>query len=132
MTRRHRFAAIALVAGLGLTACANNDAKESDVVNAMRDAGLGPDDAECVGQGFDQAFGENQDLFNDVASASEPEDLPEGTQDTIEQIFDDCGVPPAGAAAGDTDAEDGATDDDADTTGTTEAADEDTTTTEAP
>jgi len=131
MTRRHRFAAIALVAGLGLAACANNDAKESDVVNAMRDAGLNAEDAECIGGGFDEAFGEDQDLFNDVAAASEPEDLPEGTQATIEQIFEECGIPPTGAADDDGDAEDGSTGD-ADDTDTTEPGGEETTTTEAP
>ena len=125
MTRRSRFVAITLVAVLGLAACANNDAKESDVVNAMRDAGLNPADAECVGAGFEEAFGDDQELFNEVAGAAEPEDLPGDSRQTVESIFEECGV-------GDTEA-----DTDADTTETTEDAaagdepDEDATTTTA-
>ena len=38
MTRRLRFAALAAVGALAFSAFANNDAKESDVVNAMLDA----------------------------------------------------------------------------------------------
>ncbi len=109
MTRRSRFVAITLVAVLGLAACANNDAKESDVVNAMRDAGLNPDDAECVGAGFEEAFGDDQELFNEVAGAAEPEDLPGDSRETVESIFEECGVGDAGAA-----------DTDGDTTETTE------------
>lgn len=126
MTRRLRFVAITLVAVLGLAACANNDAKESDVVNAMRDAGLNPDDAECVGAGFEEAFGDDQELFNEVAGAAEPEDLPGDSRETVESIFEECGVGDAGAA-----------DTDADTTETTEdgaagdGPDEDATTTTA-
>ena len=129
MTRRSRFVAITLVAVLGLAACANNDAKESDVVNAMRDAGLNSADAECVGAGFEEAFGDDQELFNEVAGAAEPEDLPGDSRGTVESIFDEFGIGDAGAA--DTEATD------ADTTETTEdgaagdGPDEDATTTTA-
>lgn len=116
MTRRSRFVAITLVAVFGLAACANNDAKESDVVNAMRDAGLGPEQAECVGAGFEDAFGDDQELFNEVAGAADPEDLPGDTGDTVEAIFEDCGLEPVDGG-GDTDTtDDGAT---GDTTTTT-------------
>jgi len=114
MTRRLRFVAITLVAVLGLAACANNDAKESDVVNAMRDAGLEPDEAECVGAGFEDAFGDDQELFNEVAGAAEPEDLPGDTRQTVETIFEECGIGDSGTTGAD------ATDADADTTETTE------------
>jgi len=130
MTRRSRFVAITLVAVLGLAACANNDAKESDVVNAMRDAGLNQDDAACVGAGFEEAFGDDQELFNEVAGAAEPEDLPGDSRETVEAIFEDCGIGDTGTA--DADAADDA---DAGTTETTEDGatgnepDEDTTTT---
>jgi hypothetical protein len=90
MTRRLRFAALAAVAALAFSACSNNDAKESDVVNAMTDAGLKDKEAECVGEGIDEAFGDDQDLYNDVAAAVDTEDFPEGTQETIEGILDEC------------------------------------------
>lgn len=90
MTRRLRFAALAAVAALAFSACSNNDAKESDVVNAMTDAGLDDEQAECIGQGIDDAFGDDQDLYNDVAAAVDTDEFPEGTQETIEGILDEC------------------------------------------
>ncbi|HEX6425809.1 MAG TPA: hypothetical protein VFZ79_20125 [Acidimicrobiales bacterium] len=135
MTRRSRFVAITLVAVFGLAACANNDAKESDVVNAMRDAGLDPEQAECIGAGFEDAFGDDQELFNEVAGAAGPDDLPGETGDTVEAIFEDCGLEPVdgGGDTDTTDADDGAdadtTDADADTTDDGATGDDTTTTT---
>ena len=40
MIRRHRVLALAVIAGLSLSACASNDAKRSDVADAMTDARL--------------------------------------------------------------------------------------------
>ena len=90
MTRRLRFAELAAAVALALSACANNDAKESDVVNAMEDAGLDTEQAECIGAGVDDAFGDDQDLYNDVASAIDTEAFPEGTEDQINDILDEC------------------------------------------
>jgi len=90
MTRRLRFAALAAVAALAFGACSNNDAKESDVVSAMEDAGLDDAQAECIGQGIDEAFGDDQDLYNDVASAIDTDDFPEGTEDQINDVLDEC------------------------------------------
>jgi hypothetical protein len=90
MIRRHRVVALAVIAGLTLSACASNDAKRSDVVDAMTDSGLDQDQADCVGDGFEDEFGNDQDLFNDVASASDPEDLPGDTEQTVRSILDDC------------------------------------------
>lgn len=98
MTRRLRFAALAAVAALAFSACANNDAKESDVVNAMEDAGLDTDQAECVGERMQDEFGDDQDLYNDVAAAADTDDFPsgdeddypEGTAPVIRQILADC------------------------------------------
>lgn len=117
MTRRLRFAALIAVAALAFSACANNDAKESDVVNAMEDAGLEPDQAACIGAGFQDAFGEDQGLFNDVAAATDPDEYPEGTEDTIRDVFDECGLERDG------DGSTGASDagDDTGTSDTTEA-----------
>jgi hypothetical protein len=114
MIRRLRFAALAAVAALAFSACSNNDAKESDVVNAMKDAGLNDEQAECVGQGVDEAFGDDQDLYNDVAAAVDTDDFPEGTQETVEGILDECLGEGNGATSDSTEA-------DGDTTDTTAA-----------
>jgi hypothetical protein len=90
MTRRLRFAALAAVAALAFSACSNNDAKESDVVNAMTDAGLDQDQAECIGERFQEAFGDDQDLYNEVAAATDTEDFPEGTEPEINRILEEC------------------------------------------
>ena len=143
MTRRLRFAALAEAVALALSACANNDAKESDVVNAMKDAGLETAQAECVGARMEAEFGDDQGLFNDVASAVDTDDFPDGdsaeypdgTGPVIEAILAECidGEAPAAdedaGADADADAEADA-DADADTS-TTTAADAETTTTAA-
>lgn len=90
MIRRHRVLALAVIAGLSLSACASNDAKRSDVVDAMTDAGLDQDQADCVGDGFEEAFGDDQDLFNDVAAASDTDDFPDDSEETVRSILDDC------------------------------------------
>jgi hypothetical protein len=90
MIRRHRFAVLLVVLALALGACSRNDAKESDVVNAMTDAGLTDDQADCIGKGIDDAFGDDQKLYNQVASATDVSDLPDGTEDTIQGVLDDC------------------------------------------
>jgi hypothetical protein len=90
MIRRHRVIALAVMAGLTLSACAGNDASRSDVVDAMTNAGLDEDQAGCVGDGFEDEFGDNQELFNDVASASDPADLPGDTEQTVNSILEDC------------------------------------------
>lgn len=117
MTRRSRIAALVAVVALAAAAgCSNNDANEGDVVSAMEDAGLTTDQAECVGTRMQDEFGNNQELFNDVAGASDIDELPEDTDPTIRTILDDC---LAGEGADDT-------------TDTTEAGgDESTDTTEA-
>src|SRR5262245_57214969 len=90
MIRRRPLIALAAIALLALSACGRNDAKESDVVDAMRDAGLTQKQAECVGSGFQDEFGDDQQLFNKVAAAAKTEDFPEGTEEPIRQILDRC------------------------------------------
>jgi hypothetical protein len=114
MTRRSRFAALVAVVALAAAGCSNNDAKESDVVGAMEDAGLDSEQAECVGAAMQDEYGGDQDLFNEVASAENIDDLPDGAQETIESILDNC---VAGEGSGSTD--------------TTEAGDDSTSTTGA-
>jgi hypothetical protein len=91
MLRRHRrFAALVAIVALTLSACSRNDAKRSDVVDAMTDAKLSQEQANCVGDGFEKEFGDNQDLFNKVAAATDPEDLPDDTESTVKSILDQC------------------------------------------
>jgi hypothetical protein len=124
MTRRSRIAALVAVVALAAAAgCSNNDANEGDVVSAMEDAGLTTDQAECVGARMQDEFGNNQDLFNDVAGASDIDELPEDTEPTIRTILDDC---LAGEGADDTTDTTEAGEDES--TDTTEAGDTTTTT----
>ena len=102
MTRRLRLAALAAVAALAITGCASNDAKRSDVVNAMTDAGLDQEQADCIGDGIDAEFSDDQDLYNDVASAIDTEDFPEGTEDEITRVLDECLDGDGTSAGGDT------------------------------
>ena len=126
MTRRSRFAALVAVVALAAAGCSSNDAKESDVVSAMEDAGLTTEQSECIGERMQREFGDNQDLYNEIASASDIDDLPagdasaypDGTEPVIEGILDECL-----AGTGDT------TEADSDTTDTTVAGDGTTTTT---
>jgi hypothetical protein len=90
MTHRSRIAALVAVVALAAAGCSNNDAKESDVVSAMEDAGLTTDQADCVGARMQDEFGDDQDLYNDVAGASDIEDLPDDTEPQIRAILDDC------------------------------------------
>jgi hypothetical protein len=90
MIRRHRFAVLLAVLALTLGACSRNDAKESDVVNAMTDARLTDKQAECIGKGINDAFSDDQKLYNQVAAAASIDDLPKGTEDTIQGVLDDC------------------------------------------
>jgi hypothetical protein len=90
MTRRRPLFALAAILVLTLSACGRNDAKESDVVSAMTDAGLTQKQAECVGAGFKDEFGSDQKKFNQVAAATSPDDFPAGTEEPIRQILDQC------------------------------------------
>jgi hypothetical protein len=91
MTRRLRIAALAAVTALAITGCANNDAKRSDVVNAMSDSGLSDEQANCIGDGIDDAFSDDQDLYNDVAATIlTDEDWPDGTEDEINAVLNGC------------------------------------------
>jgi hypothetical protein len=88
MIRSRGLAALAAVAALSLSACTDNDADAGDVVDAMTDAGLDPDQADCMGQEFDRAF--DQDQMNDLAAADNPDDFPSGTKPTVDSIIEDC------------------------------------------
>lgn len=126
MIRRLRFVALTAAVALTLSACADNDAKESDVVNAMQDAGLPTDQAECIGAAVDDAFGDDQGLYNDIAGTAEPDEFPPAAQEELEAILDDCidGEGTGGDPADDpTDDADGPADDADAEADTTDAAD---------
>jgi hypothetical protein len=92
--RSRGLAALLAVAALALSACTNNDADAGDVADALTDAGLAedvdPGFPDCVGEEFEAEFGQDQDLFNDLASADEPEDWPSGSEETVSSIIEDC------------------------------------------
>ncbi len=90
MIRRHRFAVLLAVLALALGACGRNDAKQSDVVNAMTDANLTDKQADCIGKGINDAFSSDQKLYNKVAAATDIKDLPDGTETKIQKVLDDC------------------------------------------
>jgi len=90
MTRRRPLFALAAILVLTLSACGRNNAKESDVVSAMTDAGLTQKQAECVGAAFEDKWGDHQETFNKIAAATSPDDFPEGTAEPINQILDTC------------------------------------------
>jgi hypothetical protein len=121
MARSRRVAALAVLAALLLSACASNDAKASDVVSAVEEATnddeLSTDQAECIGDGFEQEF--TQDQLNDLASADDPADFPGDTGPTVDSIIEDC----TGATlqSGPTSEGDGGDEGDSDTTETTES-----------
>jgi hypothetical protein len=88
MTPSRGLAVLAAVAALSLSACTNNDADAGDVVDAMSDAGLDRDQADCMGREFEDAF--DQDQMNDLAAADNPDDFPSGTKPTVDSIIEDC------------------------------------------
>jgi hypothetical protein len=118
MFRPRRVAALAVVAAaLSLSACTNNDADAADVVDAMTDAGVPQDMANCIGDGV-EAADFSQDELNDLAAedSGNPEDWPSGTGEPMTSILEEC---ISGEGSGDEDPADG-TDSDSTTT-TTEA-----------
>jgi hypothetical protein len=90
MIRSRGVVALAAVAALSLSACTNNDADAGDVVDAMTDASLPEKQARCMGRAFEREFGDDQDVFNDIAAADDPDDWPSGTQETINSIIEEC------------------------------------------
>jgi hypothetical protein len=139
MTRRVRLVALAAAALLVFAACANNDAKRSDVVNAMRDALVSEDmtdaevaeaerQAECIGDGIDEAFSDDQDLYNEVAAVVETDefdDLPDDAGEQVNAVLAECIGGESGTDGDSGDSGDG------DTTDTTEGDDATTESTES-
>jgi hypothetical protein len=108
MTPSRGLVALAPLAALSVSACTNNDADAGDVVDAMTDASLREDQAECMGREFEREFGDDQDVFNDIAAADNPDDWPSGTKATIDSIIEDCtGETVPGSAASESDGQDG-------------------------
>jgi hypothetical protein len=118
MSPTRRIAAIVALGALALSACSSNDADRGDVVEALVDADISQDEADCVGDGFDAEF--DQGTMNDLASASTPDDFPEGTGETVTSIIDEC----IGGGDGPTVGSDEGSDEGSDTT---EGSTEDTT-----
>ena len=74
----------------------------------MTDASLPGDQAECMGREFEREFGDDQDVFNDIAAADDPDDWPSGTRETINSIIEECtGEPVPGAESSESGGQDG-------------------------
>jgi hypothetical protein len=69
------------------------------VVDAMTDASLREDQVECTGQEFEPEFGDDQDVFNDIAAADDPDDWPSGAKPTIDSIIEQCAGNPVSDSA---------------------------------
>ncbi|HET6662750.1 MAG TPA: hypothetical protein VFG94_00760 [Acidimicrobiales bacterium] len=98
MIRSRGLAALAVVVALSLSACTNKNADGGDVVDAMTDAGLDQDQADCMGKGFEDAFDQNE--LNDIAAADDPKDWPSGSKTKIDSIIEDCTGKPVPGSEG--------------------------------
>jgi hypothetical protein len=54
----------------------------------MTDVGLSPEQARCVGNGLTDELDQGQ--LNDLASATSPDDYPEGTTETVDSVLEEC------------------------------------------
>jgi hypothetical protein len=121
MTRPRRLAILAAIVALALPACSSQDAEVSDLVEAMEDADLTREQADCIGDGF-EAANFTQDELNEIRDAETPEDYPGDTGDQIRSILEGC----AGESTTSTTAADGG--EGGDTTESTESTESTTTT----
>lgn len=85
-TAKHFLPLAALVALAA--ACVNGDATTGQLEEAMVNAGASDDEATCIAEEADGAF--SQDQLNEVADASELDDLPDGLREEVTTILDDC------------------------------------------
>jgi hypothetical protein len=116
MARSRRFLAASVIAVALAAACTNQDADGDDVAAALEDAGLDPEQADCVGDGLEDEL--EGDSLNEVRDADELSDLDDELETTVNSVLDQCLN------------EGGGSDAEGDTTETTEATDDATTTTE--
>ena len=93
MAPSRRIAALVAVTALALSACSSNDADAGDIEEAMRDAGLTDEQASCIAEQLDAEL--DQDQLNDLASASDVEDLGEDLEAPVTAAVEDC-VGPVG------------------------------------
>lgn len=123
MGSRTRLAAVAALLALAAAACANGDASENQVRDAMLNAGIDSDSANCVANQLrpDDGGMLTQEELNNLSDASDIGELSgerlerDPDQDMavyVREVLDDC-VGPSDATVGDTGDE---PDSDADTT----------------
>jgi hypothetical protein len=114
MAPSRRIVAIVALAALAFTACSSNDAKESDIRDAMTDVGLPGNQADCVASKLVDEL--DQDELNDLASATDPDEFDEQTSQTVDSVLNECVVD---ADTSDTTGTDSTESDGGDTTDTT-------------
>jgi hypothetical protein len=85
--------AVVALGAVGLTACANQDSDRGDVVEALETAGATSEQAECVGDRLTDEDSEQfleQDQLNDLAGASDLEDLDDEVNQRVQAALDAC------------------------------------------
>jgi hypothetical protein len=81
------FLPVAAVVALA-TACPNGDATPGQVVEAMTNANLDRGDANCIGEEFEDSF--TQEQLNEIAGATDLDDIPTSLADEVRSILADC------------------------------------------
>jgi len=85
---RPKIAAAIVAATLLFGACANKDAKASDVEKVLKDAGASTQQARCASTKIDQALSQSQ--MNDLAGADHAKDIPDTISKKIDPILNQC------------------------------------------
>jgi len=85
---RPKIAAAVIAATLLFGACANKDAKASDVEKVLKDAGATSAQAKECASKIDDALDQKQ--LNDLAGADHADDIPQKISDKINPILDQC------------------------------------------
>lgn len=82
-----RFLAVAALVALA-TACVNGDASTGQLREAMTNAGVDERDARCIAEEAEDTF--NQDELNEIAGASELDDISTSLHEEVETILEEC------------------------------------------
>lgn len=81
-------AATSLLAVLALGACGEKDASEDDVRDVLESAGATDTEIDCAAPRIADDL--TQDELNDLAKASDIDDIPDEVDDKVTPILDEC------------------------------------------
>jgi len=85
---RPKIAAVLVAATLLFGACANKNAKASDVEKVLKDAGATTAQAKCASTKIDDVL--DQSAMNDLAGADHVDDIPSKISKKIDPILTQC------------------------------------------